>query len=293
MKSYAKQLKIKSSTFFIRVILKLCFFLFMPESVIAQFNHGSPVQPQAPGRAEAPFDLSGTWVSLVTEDWAYRMVTPAVGDTMSVPVNEAAREITNQWDLEADIAAGLQCRAFGAARIMRVPTRLQISWEDDYSLRIDADAGSQTRIINFSRTGRRPLVSMMLEAATTERRWQGYSVADWENVLIDRSTTNVPIDTPPPGGTLKVITTRMLAGYLRPNGVPYSEDAILTEYYNPLTAPDGEEWFVVTTIVDDPMYLLQPYVTSSHFRRERDDSNWNPTPCETWAPPEGSVAPRF
>lgn len=260
---------------------------------LAQFEHSSPVQAQAPGRAEAPIDLTGTWVSLITEDWAYRMLTPAIGDTISVPVNDAAKEVTNAWDLDADNAAGLQCKAFGAARIMRVPTRLKISWQDDYILRIETDAGSQSRLLRFSSTGRRSLLSMMLDAANQPRSWQGYSVADWENILIDRSTTNIPVTEPPPGGTLKVITTRMRPGYLRPNGVPYSEDAILTEYFNRFTAPDGEEWFVVTTIVDDPTYLRQPYVTTSHFRRESNDSKWNPTPCETWAPPEDAAAPWF
>jgi hypothetical protein len=118
-------------------------------------------------------------------------------------------------------------------------------------------------------------------------------VADWENILINRGSNGSPDDEPPPVGTLKAITTQMQPGYLRPNGIPYSEDAILTEYFNRFTAPTGEEWFVVTTIVDDPMYLFQPYVTTSHFRRETDNSKWAPYPCETWAPPEGSIAPAF
>ena len=276
----------------------LCLILSLPLStlVLAQEELilGGPAQVAAPGRLEAPIDLTGTWVSLVTEDWAYRMLTPAIGDTMSVPVTAAAIEVTNNWDLEADNAAGLQCKAFGAARIMRVPTRLQISWEDDYTLRIDSDAGSQTRLINFSSEGRRPLISMMLEAAGRERSWQGYSVADWENIMIDKASVIYEQEqVTPPGGALKVITTQMQPGYLRANGVPYSEDAILTEYFNRFTAPTGEEWFVVTTIVDDPKYLMTPYVTTTHFRREPDNSKWNPSPCETWAPLEGAVTPGF
>lgn len=274
----------------------ICFMLSLgfSNSVFAQdLVLGGPLPGPMPGRAEAPIDLTGTWVPVITEDWAYRTLTPAIGDTMSVPVNEAARAVTNNWDLEADNAAGLQCKAFGAARIMRVPTRLQISWEDDYTLRIDTDAGSQTRFLNFSPAGRRPLLSMILEEAGRERSWQGYSVADWENILINRGS-NANFDDPqPPGGTLKVITTRMRPGYLRPNGIPYSEDTILTEYYNRFTAPTGEEWFVVTTIVDDPMYLFQSYVTTSHYRREADNSKWNPSPCETFAPPEGAITPGF
>ena len=90
--------------------------------------------------------------------------------------------------------------------------------------------------------------------------------------------------TVPAGGSLRVLTTRMRAGYLRANGVPYSENAILTETFNRFTAPNGDEWFVVTTEVTDPMYLSQPYVTTSHFKKEPDASKWSPSPCETPAP---------
>lgn len=263
----------------------------------AQIRMGGPAEPAAPGRVEAPIDLTGTWVSVVTEDWIYRMLTPAPGDYMSVPVNDAGAAAADAWDLEADNASGLQCRAFAAAAIMRTPTRLRIDWDGDYTLRIEADNGTQTREVRFSDEGRRSLMSMMLDGVSEQPSWQGYSVADWENTLINRGVmfrlSRQTQAEAPPGGTLKVVTTRMRRGYLRANGVPYSEDAILTEYFNRFTAPTGEEWFVVTSIVDDPMYLNQPYVTTSHFRREADDSGWNPTACETWAPPEGAVAPRF
>ena len=264
----------------------------------AQLAMGGPPSPPAPGRAEAPIDLTGNWVSIVTEDWIYRMLTPAPGDYMSVPLNPAAAAIADAWDLEADNAAGLQCKAFGGASILRVPTRLQMAWADDHTLRIDADSGTQTRMLHFSTEGRRPLLSMMLDHADEEASWQGYSVAEWENPLInravmDRLSRRLEDPVAPPGGALRVVTTRMQPGYLRANGIPYSEDAILTEYFNRFTAPTGEEWFVVTSIVDDPTYLTQPYVTSSHFRREPDASKWNPTPCDTPAPLAGSQAPLF
>ena len=71
----------------------------------------------------------------------------------------------------------------------------------------------------------------------------------------------------------------MRTGYLRKNGIPYSEQATLTEYYDRYSEPTGEEWFTVTTIVTDPVYLYSPFVTSTDFRKEPDESRWNPTPC--------------
>jgi hypothetical protein len=76
-----------------------------------------------------------------------------------------------------------------------------------------------------------------------------------------------------------VVTTKMKAGYLRKNGVPYSDKAVLTEYFDRTAEPNGDSWLVVTTIVEDPMYLTQPFITSTHFRKENDQSKWNPTPC--------------
>ena len=264
----------------------------------AQLSMGGPALPAAPGRAGAPIDLTGNWVSLVTEDWAYRMLTPAKGDYMSVPTNEAGAAIADAWDLDRDNAAGEQCRAFGAAALMRIPTRLQIAWEDDFTLKIDTDAGTQTRLVHFSSEGRKPLTTLMLERPSGEPTWQGYSVAEWENRGITsgvfaRLSRRTEDPEAPAGGTLKVVTTGMRSGYLRANGVPYSEDAVLTEYFDRFTAPRGEEWFVVTTIVEDPTYLNQPYITSSHFRKEPDASKWSPTPCETLAPPAGAKAPLF
>lgn len=293
MTNYVKNHMVKLNELFGRRILVCLLAFILSSSTLAQvLIIAGPLQPAPPGRAEAPIDLTGTWVSLITEDWPYRMLTPAVSDTMSIPVNDAARAVADSWDLEADNAAGLQCKAYGAAGIMRMPSRFQISWEDDHTLRIDTDAGSQTRLLHFSATGRRPLLNMLLEAANLERTRQGYSVADWENIMLPRDQQPLQgfLRTErPPGGNMKVITTRMLPGYLRFNGIPYSEETVLTEYFNPFTAPNGDEWLVVTTIVDDPVYLEMPYVTTSHYRREADNSKWNPTPCETWAPPEGSV----
>src|ERR1051326_17048 len=92
-------------------------------------------------RAAAPVDFTGYWVSVVSEDWRWRMVTPARGDFASIPFNAEGRRIGLTWDPAKDEAAGEQCRAYGAAAIMRRPGRLHITWQDDTTLRIDTDEG--------------------------------------------------------------------------------------------------------------------------------------------------------
>ena len=131
--------------------------------VSAQRGQGRGPAPTA--RAAAPVDLTGYWVSVVTEDWRFRMVTPPKGDYASVPLNAEARRVADAWDPSKD---GL-CDAYGAAAIMRMPGRLHITWQDDDTLKIETDAGQQTRLLHFGAS--RP--------AGSERTLQGYSAAEW------------------------------------------------------------------------------------------------------------------
>lgn len=247
---------------------------------IAASQQPPPAVPEAPPtpRAMAPLDLTGYWVSVVTEDWRWRMMTPPKGDYPGVPFNAEGRKVANAWDLARDNASGNQCKAFGAAGIMRMPGRLHITWENDTTLRIDTDAGRQTRVVRFS--GSQPVRG--------EPTWQGSSVGRWQMredgaPRLDEAPPRARGGDTRPKGSLKVVTTGMRAGYLRKNGLPYSENAVLTEYFD-RHEDFGAEWFTVTTVVEDPKYLISPFVTTTHFKREPDGSKWNPQPCETPPP---------
>ena len=212
-------------------------------------------------RDAAPIDLTGYWVSYVTENWRYRMVTPRRGEYRRIPVSQAAVPLINAWDPVADEKAGNQCKSYGAGAIMNVPGRLHITWQDADTLRIDTDAGTQTRLLRFT-----PRPSSSAPRPT----WQGESIARWEPAGGG-------------GGSLRVVTTNMREGYLRKNGVPYSERATITEHFDVSPLPDSGTLLLVTTIIEDPVYLNAQYVTSPHFKKEPDGSKWDPTPCSsTW-----------
>src|SRR5271169_3933779 len=87
---------------------------------------GSGGPPQAPksAQAAAPADFTGYFVSVVSEDWRWRMVTPIKGDFASIPLNNEGRRVGSAWDPDKDTAAGEQCKSYGAAAIMRVPGRV-------------------------------------------------------------------------------------------------------------------------------------------------------------------------
>ena len=235
-------------------------------------GRGGP--PPTP-RAAAAFDLTGIWVAVVSEDWRWRMVTPPKNDVASVPLNGDGRKVAAAWDLDQDNASGNQCRAFGAAAIMRQPLRVQITWQDDRALKLETDAGQQTRLFRFGTPAGAPAV--VSASAPSERTWQGLSTAEWVKQAQSRGLGfgGRGGGAGASGGTLKVVTTQMKAGYLRKNGIPYSEDATVTEYYNRHSGPGDLQWFTVTTVVEDPKYLTQPFITSSSFRREADNSSGN------------------
>lgn len=233
--------------------------LLFSVTVSAQFARG-PAPPRT-AKAAALYDLTGYWVAVVTEDWRYRMVTPLKGDFGGVALNPAGREIAEAWDPAKDEQSGEQCRSYGAAAIMNNPGRLHITWQDEDTLKIEADNGEQTRLLHFG------------SVQSGAGQWQGYSKAIWEVVVAGRGEK--------PTGSLKVITTKMRPGYLRKNGVPYSATAVLTEYLDRVSEPDGNAYLVVTSTVEDPAYLAQPFQSASHFRKQADDTGWKVRPCVT------------
>lgn len=216
----------------------------------------APAAPPPSPRQAAPVDLTGYWVSQITEDWAWRMQTPPKGDYASVPLNAEGKRVADTWEPDSDGS----CLGFGAPVALRVPTRAHISWQDDATLRIETDNGEQTRLLHFGSPA----------SADTARSLQGYSQAEWTETSGAGTRW----------GSLKVVTSRLRAGWLRPNGVPYSENAELTEYFDWYSNGD-EPWFTVTTIVEDPEYLTEPFIISSNFKHEPDKAKWRPTPCKS------------
>ncbi|HEY7443580.1 MAG TPA: hypothetical protein VH701_14235 [Vicinamibacterales bacterium] len=248
----------------------------MVGSVYAQRGNSQP--PQSP-RAGAPIDLTGYWVSIVTMDWRWRMVTPAKGDYVGIPMTIEAKKVADTWDPAKDEAAGEQCKSYGAPALMSVPGRAHITWEDDNTLKVETDAGMQTRLLRFG--SQKP--------ADLTPSWQGVSVAQWQtprpNVpILLRPTPRTSGEEPPSGpkgGSLRVVTTNLRPGYLRKNGVPYSGNAVLTEYWDLYKRPNGEEWLTITTQLEDPLYLREARIIALPFKKEANGAKWDPTPCSS------------
>jgi len=248
-------------------------FLLVAASFVAtSAMAGAPPAPSGPVRT----DLTGQWVAVVTEDWRWRMVTPPKGDFASIPYNDAGRAAGATWDPDRDVATGAACKAYGAAGLLRQPTRVRISWLDANTLQLETDAGQQTRRIAI-RDG--------LPDTAVAPSLQGSSVGQWAQPAPSSFGAFMPARPPQlPVAPLKVTTARLLPGYLRSNGAPYSDQAVLTEYFDRVDLPDGTSWLIVTTLVNDPQFLTTSYITSSQFRKEPEGGAWNPAPCRVGRP---------
>ena len=257
------------------------FLLIAALSLLVSANLAA--QGPTTARTAAPYDLTGYWVSIVTEMWRYRMLVPDKGDYVKVPLNPEGRKVADSWDPAKDQASGEACKSYGAAALLQVPGRLHIYWQDDNTLRMDTDSGTQTRLFHFR--GSPP--------ANEAPSWQGYSVASWGgdeprdrrdgqggpvqdrvgNLVVGQAQLKQP-------DYLKVATTHLRPGYLQKNGVPYGGKALVEEYFETFSDPyTHNTWLAVTAVITDPQYLIEPLITHAHFKKIPDNSGWDPTPC--------------
>jgi hypothetical protein len=275
------------------IICALAGAVFVDQPLLEAQRAGGPPQPPRAPRAAAPIDLTGNWVSIVTQDWRWRMVMPRKGDYQGIQLTPEGTKVADAWDPARDEAAGEQCKSYGAPAIMSVPGRLRITWQDDNTLKVDTDAGMQTRLLRFALPqgqgpSNPPSGGTVQTPANAPRDWQGVSQAQWlmprPNVPLQLRPADRAADAPPlrpTGGSLQVVTRNFRAGYLRKNGVPYSENAVLTEYWDVYKRPNGETWLTITTQLDDPQYLRATRLSAPIFKKEADASKWDPTPCSS------------
>ena len=200
------------------------------------------------------------------------MVTPAKDDFAGIPFTPEGHRAGNEWDPAKDEASGDTCKAYGPAALMRLPGRVHITWQDDSTLKIETDTGMQTRLLKFGATAPADLAPSR----------QGFSAAQWEQPEHGMAKPQFGFGATRVGNqgrALEVTTTHLLPGYLRKNGFPVSGNAMVKEDFDLFTERSGQPWFVVTTIVQDPLYLQEPFVTSSNFKKQADGYHWNPRPC--------------
>ena len=268
-------------------VLAIVLGLGWPATIMAQ-GGGGPGDAPPTAKAAAPIDLTGYWTAVLTEDWHVRMLTAPRGDFGSgapgaiaqvvtgtlgvganpardgnIPYNVTGAVAALTWDAARDEAEGNECRSYGAPGIMRQPTHLHITWSEDDVMQVEADFGTQTRLLHFA-----PPPDAL------EPTLQGHSTASWTVMGGGGGQANFER-----GGALKVVTSHLTPEYYWKNGTPYTANAVLKENMFLLDLPDGNTWMTVAQMVEDPEYLTEPYVVNYHFKKLPDGSRWNLTPC--------------
>ena len=234
------------------------FSLVLPLALV----HDARARRAAPARArngrarDAPIDLTGQWVAIISEDWRWRMITPPKGDIVSIPLNLQGQHVAEAWDPAKDEAAGEQCKAYGAPGLMRGPIRMRISWQDDNTLKVETDYGMQTRLLRF---GDAPRPAGAAQLAGRPRRRNGSCAAAAAAQPAVRHAEDRDDES--------------AAGYLRKNGVPYSERAVFTEYWDVHTLPNGDKYCWSTRT------WSKTRSTSSCRSRRRSTTSSNATPA--------------
>ena len=255
--------------------LAVALVLALPLVVLAQPGQGGRGRGAGGGaaatpRASAPVDLTGYWVSIVTEDWIERMAPGSPPSGVGGGRGGGGRRGGGPGGAAAPTTSD-PCRAYAAGGSLRVPGRLNITWVDDNTLKIDIDAGTQTRLLHFNPSQPPP----------SQRTLQGYSVATWETGGGGgrggrggggRGGGGAAA---PRWGSLRVVTTNTVGGYLLSSRNTYSENAVITEHFT-RHSDFGAEYFTVTVIVDDG----GSRITSSTFKKEPDGSKFRPSACE-------------
>jgi hypothetical protein len=236
-------------------------FVALSTATTAQQAAGRGQGPQQTARAAASTDLTGTWVSVITEEWVSRMVTPRKGYVRGggIHVTPEGMKLVNAWDPARDEAAGEQCKGYGAVGVTRLPGRVRLSWQDDNTLKAEFEAGNQVRLFHFRAM-----------AHSGPPSWQGHSTAQWERAVSAGDRRQ---------GNLKVVTSNLRPQYARKNGLPISASAKVTEYLHVLNAPNGDQWLSWIGEVDEPQYYLEPYHYSFQFKKVANNAPWAPEAC--------------
>ncbi len=208
----------------------------------------------AAGPAGAQVDIAGEWASEFSEDQPERIPGPDVGDYFGLPLNDAGRLKADTWQASIQTLPERQCIPHPSPYSLRGPTNLRISAD------VDPVTQETVRYTIYGTFGRATRLVWMdgrpHPSPLAPHSWAGFSTGTWE------------------GHRLRIVTTHIKLGYLRRNGVPYSDLATMTEYL----WRHGDR-LVIVTLVEDPVYLTEPFVRTTDFVRN-PTQHGVATPCE-------------
>ena len=190
--------------------------------------------------AFAQIELSGVWTNRITdEDEPDRLPGPELGDYTGIPLNAAARFRAMAWDASLITLPEYQCRVHPSDY---APSFADIRiWED-----IDRDTQNLVAIhIHHFAWGTERTIWMDGRPHPPDyalHTSMGFSTGKWD------------------GDILTVTTDHLKEGWIRRNGVPRSDRAVVTEHF----IRHGDNLSLVT-VIKDPTYLTETMIRSRDY----------------------------
>jgi glyoxylase-like metal-dependent hydrolase (beta-lactamase superfamily II) len=194
----------------------------------------------APAPAFAQRDLAGNWAALYHEDQPHRIPGPDLGDYTGIPLSDAGRLKADSWDASILTLREHQAKPHPSTYSLRGPANIRITrvfdpaTQQTIGYELFGTFGQATRVIWLDGRAHPPE-----HGAHT---WAGFSTGRWD------------------GDALEVTTSHLKAGWLQRNGVAHSDKATMTERF----IRHGNHLMVVT-IVDDPIYLDEPFIRTTNW----------------------------
>jgi cyclase len=203
----------------------------------------------------AQVDISGEWNPLFDEDQPERIPGPEIGDYLGLPITAAARMRGDIWDASILTVPEHQCYPHPSDYGIRGPANLRISKEVDHDTQ-------QVIAWHTHISWQAPERTIWMDGRPhppeyAAHTWQGFSTGKWD------------------GNVLTVTTTHLKIGWIRRNGIPRSDRATVTEHF----IRHDDDHLTVVTIVDDPVYLSEPFIRSTDFILDLNQQI-APYPCE-------------
>jgi hypothetical protein len=191
--------------------------------------------------ALAQVDFAGEWAPLYHESGPERLPGPELADYTELPINAHARMRADSWDADRiSVVEQYQCRPHGEDYALRGLGNLRVWTELDpasqklVAFHLHFLAWDSDRTIWMDGRPHPPDYA--------PHTWQGFSTGVWE------------------GNMLTVTTDHLKENYIRRNGVPRSDKAVVTEHW-----VRHHDYLTVTTVIYDPVNLTEPLVRSDNW----------------------------
>jgi len=204
--------------------------------------------------ARAQVDLAGSWAAKNHEDLLERGAGPNPLDFTGIPFNESGRAKALSYSQSQLSMPERICAFYTQWHMMIGPFSLKI-WSE-----VDQFTGKTIAWVVGGWETRGPMTIWMdgrpHPSENTPHGQSGFTTGTWE------------------GDVLVAYTTHMRTGYLRRNGAPISDEATITTHF----IVHGD-LLTVASLLDDPVYLSEPYYISRTFARTSSPVNSGGPPC--------------